>query len=106
MNKILFLLFLPFLASAQKINESPIDIFMVIDEKIYEVKIYSEYQIIQDTFGLHSRIVAIDAAIDQLIKERQLLVDKIAFFESEKPAFIQRKAVLPKQKATKKRKKQ
>lgn len=102
MNKILFLLFLPFLASAQKIEESPIDTFMVIDEKIYEVKIYSEYQIIQDTFDPHSRIVAIDAAIDQLTKERQLLVDKIAFFESEKPAFIQRKAILP----TKKRKKQ
>ena len=101
MKHLIFLILLLFTAAAhaQKPDETPIDTIVQIDGEIYELKMWSRYQVVKDTTEMHNRIVSIDAAIDELEKERALLVTKISYFETNKmSAFRTVKQPAPKKK--------
>jgi hypothetical protein len=101
MRNLIFILLLFFAAkiNAQKPDETPIDTIVQIDGDIYELKTWSRYQVVKDTTEMHNRIVPIDAAIDELEKERALLVTKISYFETNKmSAFRTVKQPAPKKK--------
>lgn len=98
---LLFLLF-PVFCQAQKLNDEPIDSIIVIDDKIYNWRIFSQYEVIQDTLEMHQRIVNIDAQIVLLNAEKAKLAEKISYFETNKvSSFQQSKQPVKKQPARK-----
>lgn len=110
-NNILLLLLIFFfffgLAHAQKPDESAKDTIVQIDGDIYELKTWSQYQVVKDTTEMHSRIVSIDTAIVEPQRERALLVTKISYFEANKMSAFRTARPAPlntkKQPATKKK---
>lgn len=103
MKHFIFLIMLLFTAAAhaQKPEETPKDTIVKIDGEIYELKTWSRYEIVKDTTEMHSRIVSIDAAIDELEKERALLVTKISYFETNKMSAFRTARPAPAKKNTK-----
>lgn len=103
----LILLLFTVAAHAKKPDETPKDAIVQIDGEIYELKMWSRYQVVKDTTEMHSRIVSIDTAIVEPQRERALLVTKISYFEANKMSAFRTARPAPlntkKQPATKKK---
>lgn len=102
MKKILFLLLFPLSAFGQKIVK---DSIITRNDSVFTLKYQAIYEHVPDTFGLNERYLQIESIISAFRAEQEMIKQKIAFFESNKPlGFIEspEKVTLPVQPATKK----
>ena len=82
MKNILFLLFLSFNLSAQKIVK---DSIVTRNDSVFTLKYQAIYEHVPDTFGLNERYLQIESIISAFRTEQEMIKAKIAFFESNKP---------------------
>lgn len=106
MKKILFLLLFPLSAFGQKIVK---DSIITRNDSVFTLKYQAIYEHVPDTFGLGERYLQIESIISAFRAEQEMIKQKIAFFESNKPkGFIESpaKVTLPVQPIPEKPKKQ
>jgi len=82
MKKILFLLLFPLSAFGQKIVK---DSIITRNDSIFTLKYQAIYEHVPDTFGLGERYLQIESIISAFRAEQEMIKQKIAFFESNKP---------------------
>ena len=100
MKKILFLLLFPLSAFGQKIVK---DSIITRNDSVFTLKYQAIYEHVPDTFGLNERYLQIESIISAFRAEQEMIKQKIAFFESNKPlGFIEipAKVTLPVQPQT------
>ena len=100
MKKILFLLLFPLSAFGQKIVK---DSIVTRNDSVFTLKYQAIYEHVPDTFGLSERYLQIESIISAFRAEQEMIKQKIAFFESNKPlGFIEipAKVTLPVQPQT------
>jgi len=82
MKKILFLLLFPLSAFGQKIVK---DSIITSNDSVFTLKYQAIYEHVPDTFGLGERYLQIESIISAFRAEQEMIKQKIAFFESNKP---------------------
>ena len=100
MKKILFLLLFPLSAFGQKVVK---DSIVTRNDSVFTLKYQAIYEHVPDTFGLSERYLQIESIISAFRAEQEMIKQKIAFFESNKPlGFIEipAKVTLPVQPQT------
>ena len=100
MKKILFLLLFPLSAFGQKVVK---DSIVTRNDSVFTLKYQAIYEHVPDTFGLNERYLQIESIISAFRAEQEMIKQKIAFFESNKPlGFIEipAKVTLPVQPQT------
>ena len=100
MKKILFLLLFPLSAFGQKVVK---DSIITRNDSVFTLKYQAIYEHVPDTFGLGERYLQIESIISAFRAEQEMIKQKIAFFESNKPlGFIEipAKVTLPVQPQT------
>ena len=82
MKKILFLLLFPLSAFGQKIVK---DSIITRNDSVFTLKYQAIYEHVPDTFGLGEIYLQIESIISAFRAEQEMIKQKIAFFESNKP---------------------